>query len=123
MHFFVTALGLTMIIIAAMMLVRPAQFSDRMKRYAGTTSLYVFELAVRFILGAVLIVIAGDSRFPILLQIIGGISIAAGAILVILPRARFEQLITWLLSRFGNYVRIGSVVPFLFGGFLIYAVV
>ena len=123
MHFIVTALGLTMIIIAAMMLVRPAQFSDRMKRYAGTTSLYVFELAVRFILGAGLIVIAADSRFPILLQIIGGISIAAGAILVILPRARFEQLITWLLGRFGNYVRIGSVVPFLFGGFLIYAVV
>jgi hypothetical protein len=80
-------------------------------------------LAVRFILGVVLIVIAGDSRFPILLQIIGGMSIAAGAILVMLPRARFEQLITWLLGRFGNYVRIGSVVPFLFGGFLIYAVV
>lgn len=122
MHHIIIALGLSMIIIAAAMLVRPAQFSDRMKRYAGTTSLYVFELAVRFILGAVLILIAGDSRFPILLQIIGGISIAAGAIFVMLPRVRFEQLITWLLDSFGNYVRTGSLVPFLFGGFLIYAV-
>jgi hypothetical protein len=57
-----------------------------------------------------------------LLQTIGGVSIAAGAILVMLPRVRFERLITWLLDRFGNYLRMGSLVPLLFGGFLIYAV-
>ena len=122
MNLVVIAIGLSMIIIAAAMLVRPAQFTDRMQGYAGMTSLYVFELAMRFTLGAVLILIAGDSRFPILLQIIGGTSIAAGAILVVLPRVRFEQLITWLLDRFGNHLRMGSLVPFLFGGFLIYAV-
>lgn len=122
MNLVVIAIGLSMIVIAAAMLVRPAQFSGRMKGYAGTTSLYVFELAMRFTLGAVLILTAGDSRFPMLLQTIGGVSIAAGAILVMLPRVRFERLITWLLDRFGNYLRMGSLVPFLFGGFLIYAV-
>jgi len=109
MNLVVIAIGLSMIIIAAAMLVRPTQFTDRMQGYAGMTSLYVFELAMRFTLGAVLILIASDSRFPILLQIIGGISIAAGAILVV-------------LDRFGNHLRMGSLVPFLFGGFLIYAV-
>jgi len=83
MNLVVIAIGLSKIIIAAAMLVRPAQFTDRMQGYAGMTSLYVFELAMRFTLGAVLILIASDSRFPILLQIIGGISIAAGAILVV----------------------------------------
>ncbi len=122
MNLVVIAIGLSMIIVAAAMLVRPAQFSDNMKGYAGTTSLYVFELAMRFTLGAVLILIAGDSRFPMLLQAVGSVSIAAGAILMMLPRVCFERLITWLLERFGNYLRMGSLVPFLFGGFLIYAV-
>ncbi len=65
MNLVVIAIGLSKIIIAAAMLVRPAQFTDRMQGYAGMTSLYVFELAMRFTLGAVLILIASDSRFPI----------------------------------------------------------
>jgi len=122
MHFLVAAFGLFMITTAAYMVVRPAQFIDGMKRLSGTMFLYVLEVAVRCLLGGALILVSGHSRFPVLLQALGSVSIAAGVIVVLISRTQFEQLIKWMVGRFGNYVRIGALVLFLSGGFLLYAV-
>ena len=111
-----------MIAIAAVMLMWPTLFTDTMRRFSGATFLHVFAVVVRLGLGIVLILYANQSRFPLALQIIGGITIAAGVILAVISRARFKRLMTWALDRFANYARAAAVVTLLFGGFLIYAV-
>ena len=74
-------------------------------------------------IGIALVLYAGQSQFPLTLQILGWIAIAAGVILALVPQAKFEQLIKWAFDRFRKYTRAAALIAVLFGAFLIYAVV
>jgi len=77
---------------------------------------------IRIAIGIVLILYAAQSRFPLALEIIGWIAIAAGVALALMPPAKFRQLINWAFERFGKYTRAAAFFAVLFGAFLIYAV-
>ena len=104
------------------MLFRPARFLDHMQRYSHTASMHAMAVAVRVVLGIALIFYAEQSKFPLVLQILGWLSVIAAAILAVIPHKRFTKLINWIVERFAGYARAGASAAVIFGAFLIYAV-
>jgi hypothetical protein len=114
--------GLLIVVMAGLLMFRPKLLTDFMVRNAAATWMHVMAVAVRLIMGVALLLYASQSRFPLPLQIIGWIAIAAGVILALIPPARFKQLVTWAFERFGHYTRAAALAALVFGAFIIYAV-
>jgi len=83
---------------------------------------HVLAIVVRLVLGAALIAGSDASKFPLTLQIIGWLTLAAAIVMALLGRTRFKALIAWAVSLSSIYKRMGGVIAILFGGFLFYAV-
>lgn len=122
MKTFIILFGLFVFVMAGVLVARPKEFTSYMLRHAGETWMHVGAVAVRLVLGAVLILYASQSRFPQTLQILGWIALIAGVVLILVPPGKFKQLIEWAFERLGSYTRIVGLFAVLFGGFLIYAV-
>jgi hypothetical protein len=84
--------------------------------------LHITAAAVRIVMGVVMILYAGASRYPMAFQIIGWIALVAGVVLALTPPARFKKLVHWAFSKFGRYTRVAAVFAVMFGAFLIHAV-
>lgn len=115
--------GLFIVAASFYLVLRPNEFSDLMLRHAGDRWLHVLAAAARIGLGIVLILHAPATRFPLTLTVLGWIALVAGIILVLMPPSVFHKLIRWVFDRLGSYARAAGVLAFLFGAFLIYAVV
>lgn len=94
-----------------------------LERHAGSPFIQNLAIGVRLVLGIALIGYAEESRFPLLLNIFGGLSIAAAIFIAILPAQRFERIVRWATGRFVDYVKPASVVVVVFGLFLVVAVI
>jgi len=123
MRIFIIGFGIFIIAIAGAMALRPKRFGDTLLRYVGATWMQVLAAAVRIVGGIVLVLYAGQSRFPLTLQIIGWIAIAAGVIVALMPAEKFTRLINWAFERFSRYTQVAALFAVLFGVFLIYAVI
>ena len=123
MNIFVILFGLFIVVIAGFMALNPKRFTDIMLQFSDSVWMHTGAVAVRIILGIVLILVADQSRFPMALHIIGWIAIIAGVMIALIPHARFTRLIHWVLKKFARYMRIAAIFAVLFGGFLIYAVI
>ncbi len=121
-NYVIVLFGLAMVVMAAVMLIRPALVIDLMRQFAGAVWLHVTAVGVRLVLGIVLITYADQSRFPLTLQFLGSLAIVAAVTLAVIPRSRFPKLIDWVVERFAAYARVAALGAGLFGGFLIYAV-
>ncbi len=122
MQYAIVLFGGFMVLTGATILVRPKLFVDLITRHIGSLSLQVLAVVIRLVLGVVLILYADQSRFPLTLQVLGCIAVAAAVLGAILPRDTFQKLISWALDKFSGYMRVGGVGALVFGGFLIYAV-
>jgi uncharacterized membrane protein YidH (DUF202 family) len=107
---------------AAWLLVRPEGLTRFLLRNAGRTWMHVLAAGVRIVLGALLVLYADQSRFPVVLAVIGWFAIAVGVVLALIPPSRFQRLIEWALERFSAYTRVAAAAAVAFGLFLIYAV-
>ena len=122
MKYLIVLFGVLILAIALVILFRPALIIDQIQRYSHTLSMHLLAIVVRVILGIALLQYADHSKFPLVLQIIGWLSLAAAVVLAAIPRKRIGDLINWILNRFGGHIRIGALAALLFGVFLIYAV-
>ena len=85
--------------------------------------LHILAVAVRIVLGALLIYQSSLSKFPLVIEIIGWLSIVAAIILALMGRRNFKRLMSWALSLAKPMGRAGGVIAMAFGAFLIYAFV
>ena len=85
--------------------------------------LQILAVVVRLVLGALLISQADASKYPIVIEIIGWISIAAALFLAVIGRQKFIRFITLALKFVNPYGRIAGILTVAFGAFLIYAFV
>ncbi|MBT8058133.1 MAG: hypothetical protein KJO33_00980 [Gammaproteobacteria bacterium] len=122
MKFLIILLCVLITAMAAWLLVRPESLTRLLLRNAGRTWMHVLAAAVRIVLGALLVLYADQSRFPVVLAVIGWFAIAAGVVLALMPPSRFQSLVEWAFERFGAYVRVAAAAAVAFGLFLIYAV-
>jgi len=114
--------GLFVVVAAGSLALRPKTLTEFLLRHAAETWLHVLAAAMRILIGVALLLYASQSRFPMTLQILGWVAVAAGIIVALVPPSKFKQLITWAFERFGSYTRAAALAALVFGVFLIYAV-
>lgn len=85
--------------------------------------LHILAVVVRLILGVLLIFQASVSKFPLIIEIIGWLSITAAIVFAVMGHRNFNRLMSWALSLVNTAGRGGGVVAVAFGAFLIYAFV
>ena len=86
-------------------------------------ALHILAIAVRLVLGVLLIYQSTVSKFPFVIEIIGWLMIVAAIVLAAIGRRNFKRLMSWALSFGKPFGRIGGVLASAFGAFLIYAFV
>ena len=91
--------------------------------HADSVLLHVLAVVLRIVLGFALLVYAPESRFPLVLEILGWVAIAAALVLALLPRARFRQLLIRVFDILGGFIRFAAVAAIAFAAFLTYAVI
>ncbi|MBC8414321.1 hypothetical protein H8E50_11735 [bacterium] len=124
MRYIVFIFGMITAIAGAMIIIRPDSIFNLIRKQLESLSLYIVAVVVRLILGIALIGIAAESKYPLAIEVIGWISIAAAIILGAIGPVKFKGLIVWALTFASSSIgRIGGVIALLFGCFLIYAVV
>lgn len=92
-----------------------------LNKHIKKIGLHIAAVVVRLILGVLLIVQSDVSRFPLIIEIIGWISIVAAMTFMVIGRSNFKRLMSRALSVTKPYSRIGGIFAALFGAFLIYA--
>lgn len=85
--------------------------------------IHVLAVAVRLILGVILILQSNLSKYPLVIELLGWLSIIAAFSLAVMGRRNFLRLMSWALNVLQPYGRAGGVIASAFGGFLIYAFV
>ena len=78
---------------------------------------------VRLVLGALLVYQSGVSKYPLVIETIGWLSIVAAIFFSVIGRNNFKRLMSWALSLAKPLGRIGGFVAVCFGTFLVYAFV
>lgn len=123
MSYVILVFGILILIIGAIILFKPDTILGLIRSHSESFNLHVLAVVVRLILGVALITYAAESKYPIALQVIGWLSLAAALILGVIGRARFKGLMNWAMNLASSYGHVGGFLAILFGGFLIYAVV
>ena len=84
-------------------------------------AIHILAVVVRLIIGALLISQSGLSKYPLVIEILGWLSVVAALSLAVMGRYNFHRLMSWALKFFKPFGRVGGVFAAAFGGFLIYA--
>jgi len=78
--------------------------------------------ALRLVVGAAMLLAAPPSRAPLYLQILGGLSLASGALTPLVGTHRLEGILDWWRARPDRFVRSWSAFVVLFGSSVAWAV-
>ena len=113
--------GLALFLAGAVIIVKPELIFGSLRKNYEKVSLHVLAVGMRAILGVLLILCAGESKFPFVIELLGWLSIAAAATLAVIGRRRFIGLMSWAFSLLKPYGRVGGLFAMAFGGFLVYA--
>jgi hypothetical protein len=82
---------------------------------------YVAAVVVRLVLGLLFLWLADELRYPVVMRILGGLSIAAAIGILLMGREWLDRMIDWWMARGDGVLRIGMLFAMLFGAFLIHA--
>lgn len=103
------------------LMLRPAVLMDFLESNSDKTWIYASAIAVRALLGWILIQQSTLSRFPLVIEVLGWLMILAALFLLLLGHSRFMSLVRWLTSKLGHLSRLAGVFALVFGAFLVYA--
>ncbi|MDH3375585.1 MAG: hypothetical protein OEQ39_01275 [Gammaproteobacteria bacterium] len=122
MSYVILIFGILIMLIGAIILVKPETVLGILRDHFDVLTIHVLAVVVRIILGVALISYAGQSKYPIVLEVLGWISLAAALVLGVIGRSNFKRLMKWTLDLASSYSRVGGFFAVLFGSFLVYAV-
>lgn len=122
MHYVVLFFGVLVVLGGAAVLIKPTWIFGIFSKYGDSSGLHLFAVIVRLILGIALVMSAAFSRYPLVLEILGWLTIATAIVLSVMGRERFKKLIAWAHGIKPERQRAMGLVGIVFGAFLIYAV-
>ncbi|QIB67300.1 hypothetical protein [Kineobactrum salinum] len=122
MNYLVFLFGSLIVLSSAVVLIKPVAIFNLLKKHASSIWLHLSAVVVRIVLGAVLIAGASESKFTVVFQVLGWLSILAALMLAVIGRVRFQNLINWALELTPLFKSLAGLLGILFGGFLIYSV-
>jgi len=115
--------GALTLLAGIIIIINPENIFGLLNKHTEKLELQILAIAIRLVLGALLIYQSGGSKYPLVIEIIGWLSIVAAIFFTVIGRNNFKRLISWALSLAKPFGRIGGVVAVCFGAFLIYAFV
>ena len=80
-------------------------------------------VVTRLLLGAALIIVAPESRFPLVFEILGWFAIVAAVIILFAGRDRLQRFVAWFEQSSQAMIRVWLLLGTAFGAFLVYGVV
>ncbi|MCW4241170.1 MAG: hypothetical protein N0E46_09750 [Candidatus Thiodiazotropha taylori] len=113
--------GALILIAGLIILISPEIVLGYLKEKQEKQWLHTLAVIVRLILGIILISQAAQSKYPLVIEILGWLSIIAAIVLTVIGSKGFRRLISWALSIANRYGRIGGLLASAFGAFLIHA--
>lgn len=115
----VALFGVLIIFACAYGLADPQGLIRLVDKFSGMGG-YVVAIVVRVILGAAALLAAEASLLPVFLQIVGSFSLFAAAVLLLIGKPRFAQLIQWVASFDASLLRLWLIFGMLFGVALVW---
>ncbi|MDH3692400.1 MAG: hypothetical protein OEU36_23455 [Gammaproteobacteria bacterium] len=115
-------LAITISVMSAFGVYSPARLINLVKSFWDRKGSIYFAVIVRLVLGALLILVAPSTKFPIPFEVLGWLMIVAAIIIPLVGRERIGRLLSWWEHRSSLAVRIWCVLGVVFGGFLILGV-
>jgi len=113
--------GILILLAGLVILVNPVKFFGWFDQHVEKPGLHILAVSTRLILGVILILQSGVSRYPHVVEVLGWIAIIAAISLAIIGRDRFKRLMSWALTLAKPVGRVAGVAAACFGAFLIYA--
>ena len=115
----IALVGVAICLAGLIILISPKKFRNVMNYFAGQQR-FLFAVIARIIIGAILLLEAPNLKFTFAVQIIGGISILAAVVLLLMGQERMDRIIDWFMRLSDEVFRFASVVSIAFGAFFIY---
>ena len=123
MNTLIIIFGALILLAGIVILVNPEIIFGFLSKHIDKMELQVLAIVVRLAIGVLLVQQSGASRYPLAIEIIGWLAIAAAVIFTVIGRNNFRRLMSWALSLTKPYGCIGGIVAAGFGAFLMYAFV
>lgn len=87
--------------------------------FDGIAGLWV-AVSLRLVIGVLLLLTASASRFPLVFQIIGAISIVSAVVAVFMGQERIKNFTMWFVRKPAGFTRLWSLIAIAFGVFIYY---
>jgi len=113
--------GLIMIALSFMMIFTPQAWLDRALRFCRLPYMHPLEIAIRLGFGAIFILFADDTRFPVTIRSIGYLLVAVGAALLFLRPSYHRRVGLDLVQRAAKWSRLAGCFSLALGCFLVAA--
>ena len=121
MTLFIIIFGILTCLAGIVIFVNPQLVFGFLQKHSDKIELHILAVTIRLILGAVLIAQSVESKYPLIIEIFGWISIIAAIVFAAIGRRKFTYLMSWALSQVKNRGRIGGIIATIFGAFLVHA--
>jgi hypothetical protein len=115
--------GALILLAGVVIVIDPEVIFGYLRRNIDRLTIHILAVVVRLVIGVLLIHQSDLSKFPLVVEIIGWLSIVTALSLAFMGRHNFRRLMTWALNFLKPFGRAGGVFAAAFGGFLIYAFV
>ena len=123
MTLFIIIFGTLTCLAGIVILINPETVFGFLRKNSDKIELQISAVAIRLVLGTFLVYESGVSRYPLVIEIIGWLSIVAAVIFAVIGRNNFSKLMAWALSFVNTLGRVGGAIALVFGIFLVHAFV
>ena len=121
MKLIVKLFGILMFLLGISLLIKPEIIFGWIENKMENTSLYIFAIVVRLVLGILFIVAAKESKYHVVIKFFGYLFIIAAIIFIFMGQESFQDFITTLIPDVKPFAPVSGLLSIAFGGFLIYA--
>ena len=115
--------GVLTLLAGIIIIINPENIFGLLSKNSEKLEMQILAIVVRLVLGVLLIYQSDVSKYPLVIEIIGWLSIVAAVFFAVIGRNNFKRLISWALSLAKPFGRVGGFVAVCFGTFLVYAFV
>lgn len=115
--------GALTLLAGVVIVINPEVIFGYLRHNLEKPALHILAVVVRLVIGVLLILQSDLSKYPLVIEILGWLSIVAALSLAVIGRQSFISLMSWALNFLKPFGRVGGVFAAAFGGFLVHAFV
>lgn len=123
MAYIIIIFGILVILGGVIILIKPDRVIRIFIKYKNSLGFHSGAIIARIILGIALVAGSPGSRYPLILEALGWLTLTAAAVLCIMGRNRFIKMIELVIGAPQAFKRVMGFLGILFGCFFIHAVI